>query len=347
MHDERTYTEQVAENTFIEHLKVPKVLGNWEYRYLVRASVLAPLLVRLDPDVIEVGSPYFMPKMVNAIVRKNALKAKVYGFWHADFPVTYVRRFLSGWPFGLARMGEAIAWRHARKHYNCMTGVLASSQLIIHRMEDHGVEQVHFVPLGVDQKNFHPERRDAQLVNDLKAGEPDRLVLFFPHRFCHEKGLSLLLAAYPLLCQQLAHAPALVLAGMGPDLAKVKQATHDYTHVHYLGFVDGEEQMATYYASADLGFALSAWETFGLSLVEALSAGLPLIAAHDGAAKEHIEKSDAGYILAQLTPESLCEKIVAFAHAQNKDEMKLRARQYAEQLSWDNCFDTQLSLYQS
>ncbi|UXX79557.1 glycosyltransferase [Reichenbachiella carrageenanivorans] len=347
MHDERTYTEQVGENTFVEHLKVPKVMGNWEYRYLIRASVLAPLLVKLDPDVIEVGSPYFMPKVVNAIVKKYTLKAKVFGFWHADFPVTYVRRFLGGWPFGLASKGESIAWRHARNHYNTMSGVLASSQLIIRRMQRHGMQRVHFVPLGVDQINFHPERRDPQLVSDLKAGESERLVLFFPHRFCHEKGLSLLLAAYPMICQQLAHAPALVLAGMGPDLMRVKQATQDYTHVHYLGFVDGVEQMATYYASADLGFALSAWETFGLSLVEALSAGLPLIAANDGAAKEHIEKSGAGYILENLTPEGLCDKIVTFAKDLNKDIMKLKARQYAAQLSWDNCFDTQLRLYQS
>ena len=106
MHDSKTYTEQIGENAYIEHLKVPKVMGNWEYRYLVKSKTIAPLLLQHDPDVIEVGSPYFMPKVIHKIVEKNKLKAKVFGFWHADFPVTYVKRFLSGLPFSLDQKGE-------------------------------------------------------------------------------------------------------------------------------------------------------------------------------------------------------------------------------------------------
>lgn len=346
MHDSRTYTEQVAENTFIEHLKVPKVAGNWEYRYLIRKARLESLLVKLNPDVIEVGSPYFMPKIVHSIVKKNRLKTKVFGFWHADFPVTYVRRFLTKLPLTLSNGGETLAWRHARKHYNQMDGVLASSQIIIDRMRRNQLENIHFVPLGVDKDAFRPDCCDKQLVQNLRGGEPDRLILFFPHRFCREKGLPLLLKTYPLLCEKLAHEPTLLLAGTGPDIHLVKNAISDHTHIHHLGFVNQVEDMAVYYASADLGFALSAWETFGLSLVESLSAGLPLIAANAGAAKEHIQKSGAGLILDELTPEELCNKIVAFANLENRQELKRKARLYAENLSWENCFERQLNIYQ-
>ncbi|MEP2024449.1 MAG: glycosyltransferase [Reichenbachiella sp.] len=347
MHDAKTYTEKIGDNIFIEHLKVPKVLGQWEYRYLVRQSVLEPLLLKLNPDVIEVGSPYFMPRIVNSIVKKHQLKSKVFGFWHADFPVTYVRRFLNKMPFNMAQKGESIAWRFARKHYNSMDGVIASSQIIIDRMKDNGMTNIQFVPLGVDKDAFHLSKRDEKMVAKLKVGEPDRLIMFFPHRFCREKGLRLLLVAYPLLCKRLSHEPTLLLAGTGPDLGLVKSAANTHTHIHYLGFVKEINDMAAYYASADLGFALSSWETFGLSLVESLSAGLPLIAANDGAAKEHIEKSEAGLVLDELTAEELCEKIVAFSELKNKSEWKEKARKYAENLSWKNCFDRQLSSYQN
>ena len=178
MHDKSTYTEQIGENAFIEHLKVSKVPGNWEYRYLLRSSPLEPLIVKHDPDVIEVGSPYVMPGIVNKIMSKNNLRAKVFGFWHADFPVTYVGRFLQNLPFNIQTGGEKAAWKYARKNYNRMTGVLVSSQTILDRMDKKGIQNLHFVPLGVNQSLFHPDKRNNQLVDKLRAGNPDRLIMF-------------------------------------------------------------------------------------------------------------------------------------------------------------------------
>ncbi|MCV9386824.1 glycosyltransferase [Reichenbachiella ulvae] len=347
MHDDRTYTEQIGPCAFIEHLEVPKVLGNWEYRYLLKASKIAPLIVKHNPDVIEVGSPYFMPGIVNSVVNKYALKAKVFGFWHADFPVTYVKRFLKGAPFSLSVKGEKVAWAYARKNYNRMAGVVASSQIIIDRMIKNGIKNTHFVPLGVNENLFNPNKRNVNLVSELKAGTDERLIMFFPHRFCKEKGLHILLKAYPILCEKLSVEPALILAGMGPDQDSVEQMAEQFEHVHFKGFIKSKEEMAEYYASADLGFALSAWETFGLSLVESLSAGLPLVAASDGAAKEHIDRSGAGIVLDQVNVEELVNAIIAFNNDSNRDGLKMKARDYAKELSWENCFDKQLAVYQS
>ncbi len=344
MHDSSTFTEQIGENAYIEHLEVSKVAGNWEYRYLLKSAPLAPIIKRHDPDIIEVGSPYFMPGIVNSIVKKNRLKAKVFGFWHADFPVTYVGRFLDGFPFNFRTLGERVAWRYARKNYNRMSGVLVSSQVIMDRMAANGLQNLHFAPLGVNQELFHPNKRNETLVKQLKAGNPDRMVMFFPHRFSKEKGLHLILEAYGELEKKMEVAPALVLVGIGPYENLVREAADKYQHVHFKGFVSSKEEMAEYYASADLGFALSAWETFGLSLVEALSSGLPLIAAGAGAAKEHIEKSGAGVVLPDLTVKDLVDAIISFDKL-DKSELNEKARGYASKLSWDQCFTNQLQVY--
>ncbi|MGL1887001.1 MAG: glycosyltransferase [Reichenbachiella sp.] len=347
MHDNKTYTEQIGPNAYIEHLEVPKVLGHWEYRYLAKGSKIEPLIIKHDPDAIEVGSPYLMPGIINTLVAKHNLKAKVFGFWHADFPVTYVKRFLSGLPFSLEKRGEDFAWRFACKHYNKMAGVLASSEIILERMKLKGIKNTHFVPLGVNEVLFNPDKKDDALIAELKAGESNRLVMFFPHRFCKEKGLNLLLEAYAILCDQLEFEPTLVLAGMGPDIGAVQDAANKYEHVQYKGFISSKEQMAAYYASSDLGFALSAWETFGLSLVEALSAGLPLIAAGDGAAKEHIDRSGAGFVLEELSAKCLAEIILEFSNIDDSFLLKEKARKYAENLNWKNCFNKQLEIYKS
>ena len=344
MHDKETFTEQIGENAFIEHLRVPKVMGNWEYRYLVKSGPIEPIILKHNPDVIEVGSPYFMPGIIHKIVRKNRLDSKVFGFWHADFPITYVGRFLTGSP--LQSMGEKVAWRKARKDYNRMDGVLVSSQTIMDRMQENGMHNLNFAPLGVNEELFHPDQRNDALREKLQAGDSNRLILFFPHRFSKEKGLHILLKAYEILTRIMDVAPALVLAGTGPYEHLVTEAVAKYDHVHFQGFIRSKEEMAEYYASSDLGFALSSWETFGLSLVEALSAGLPLISAGAGAAREHIEKSDAGFILEEVKPQSLADAVVTFS---KMEDLKLRekARAYASTLSWENCFDRQLDIYSS
>lgn len=344
MHDSHTYTEQIGENAYIEHLKVPKVYGNWEYRYLMRSGPLEPILKRIDPDVIEVGSPYFMPGIVQRIIRKNQLKARVFGFWHADFPVTYVRRFLESFGDIMANSGEKVAWAHARKQYNSMDGIIVSSQLIKGRMEENGLENVHFLPLGVNNELFHPKYRDALLINAMKKGNDKRLMLFFPHRFSKEKGLDVILEAYPLMCKKLEYEPVLVIAGMGPYEYLARKASQQFEFVHLHGFIGEKSEMAKFYASADLGFALSKWETFGLSLLESLSSGLPLIAANQGAALEHIRTSGAGVVLEAVTPEEVADAVVRFSQL-NVPELKKKARGYAENLTWQKCFENQLTIY--
>ncbi|MFY0606650.1 MAG: glycosyltransferase [Cyclobacteriaceae bacterium] len=346
MHDKETYTEQIGENAFIEHLKVPKVYGNWEYRYLVKRKPLAPILKRLNPDVIEIGSPYFMPRMVNKIIAVEGLKSKMMGFWHADFPVTYIKRILEGTGETIAHLGEKQAWSYARKHYNRMSGIMVSSRLIKQRMELEGLQNVNFLPLGVDSTFFHPSKRDEAFALELKQGNPERVLMFFPHRFSKEKGLDIIIKAYPLMCKELKLEPVLVIAGTGPYESLAREASEKYQHVHLRGFIECKEEMAKYYASSDIGFALSKWETFGLSLLESLSSGLPLVGANEGAAFEHISESSAGIVVDDTTPQLVADAVAEMSKLP-LDDLRLNARQYAAGLTWESCFENQLNLYQS
>ena len=344
MHDSKTYSEQIGKNATIEHIKVPKVPGNWEYRYLFKRTPLERVILKYDPDIIEVGSPYVLPSIVNAIVTKNNLQTKVMGFWHADFPVTYIGRFLKGRFFSLQKTGEQLAWKFARKHYNSMDGVMVASRAISERMADHGIKNLHFSPLGVNSRLFNPDKRDEKLIEKLRDGEPGRLILFFAHRFSKEKGLHTLLEAYDLLVQTMNAEPALILAGTGPYENLVRKAASTYKHVHFAGYIHDKEEMARYYASADIGFALSEWETFGLSLVEALSCGLPLISSGQGAAPEHVIESGAGIILKEVTPAHIADAIGTFSKT-DRSGWKLLARRYAESMLWNKSFDNQADIY--
>lgn len=345
MPDSKTFTEKKSDSLVIEHVEAFRFPGKWEYRFLWKPSQIEPVLAKYKPQVIEVGSPYLLPTMVRRAAKKIVPEAVLLSFWHADFPITYVQRPVTN-KFGkaLGNLSKNVAFWYARQEFKRFDGIQVSCNEVLRRLDRHKLPTSHWIPLGCDIQMFSPSKRDESLVQKLKDGNPDRLTIFFPHRFCEEKGIELLLGAYPILCEKLGCEPALVFAGTGPYLPQVQEAVEKYPHIQYAGFISSIDEMARHYASVDLGLALSGWETFGLSILESMACGNAQIGASTGAAAEHIRESGAGVVLKERTPQALADAIVELYHS-DMAAMKQKARAYAEKFSWADCFKRQLELY--
>ena len=345
MPDSKTFTEKKSDSLVIEHVEAFRFPGKWEYRFLWKPSQIEPVLAKYKPQVIEVGSPYLLPTMVRRAAKKIVPEAVLLSFWHADFPITYVQRPVTN-KFGkaLGNLSKNVAFWYARQEFKRFDGIQVSCNEVLRRLDRHKLPTSHWIPLGCDIQMFSPSKRDESLVQKLKDGNPDRLTIFFPHRFCEEKGIELLLGAYPILCEKLGCEPALVFAGTGPYLPQVQEAVEKYPHIQYAGFISSIDEMARHYASVDLGLALSGWETFGLSILESMACGNAQIGASTGAAAEHIRESGAGVVLKERTPQALADAIVELYHS-DMAAMKQKARTYAEKFSWADCFKRQLELY--
>lgn len=348
MPDEHARTEQIGPHAFIEHVRAFKFPGNWEYRLAPPVSALRDIIRKHRPDVIEIGSPYLLPGRVQAALREISPRPKLVGFWHADFPVTYIGRYFSRFGAGTGRAAEALAWSVARRCYNRMDAVLVPGAGIRDRMQARGIRNLHHVPLGVDTRIFTPERRDPARAEELRAGLPERLTIFFGHRFAEEKGLRTVLAAYPEIRRRLGHDPAIVFAGTGPDLDRVQTAVAQNEHLRTIGFVRSPEEMAAWYASCDMGLALSGWETFGLSIAEALACGQILVGADQGAAREHVEHSGAGITVPVADPRALAAAVeTLWRKRADWPEMSRKAVEYARGLTWERCFEKELEIYRT
>ncbi len=347
MPDDHRRSEVLEESCIIEHVPGVKFPGNWEYRFILDWKALREVITKHRPDVIEIGSPYIMPWMIGKALAGLPFKPHVCGFWHADFPVTYVGRFFLKFGKPIGALAESLAWWYARLHYNKMDSTFVASRFILDRMQTRGIRNLRFVPLGVDTDTFQPLRRDESLVAELKAGLPERLTLFFGHRFCEEKGLRTLLLAYPDICRRLGHDPALVFAGTGPDLPLVKRAAEDYPHIRYVGFIREPLEMAKWYASCDFGLMLSGWETFGLSILESMASGQLVIGADQGAAREHIEVSGAGLTSRVGDGRSLADSIEKLYRTDDREARRRMGCNYAGRLTWEACFRKELELYRA
>ena len=332
------------------------------YRSFLRLFKTIRLLQNYKPQILEIGSPYIAPwlfRIASFFVQK---KPTVVGFWHANFPETYVKRYLIKYP-KLSRFCEQITWLYAKITYNSMSRIFVSSKIVQKKLVMNSLKNSCFLPLGVDTQTFSPlknltikNKQKTKLLNSIKSNvsQPKlslaelkkRKIIFFPHRLSREKGLPLLLKAYEHIYKQQKNTPLLIFSGVGPLLETVIQATNFYNTVFHLDYIDHAQKMASWYQISDLTVALSAWETFGLSIVEAMACGIPVIGVNQGAALEHLKNSKAGVIVPQNNSTRLAQAIQQILSLRSRKAYTQKARSYAENLSWKTCFTQQINEYQ-
>lgn len=312
------------------------------YRFIVDVPGLRRVLRDFDPDLIEIGSPYILPHVVRAA--SAGMRAILTGFWHADYPRAYVERPLNDVMAGLGGPGRDLAWWYASKTYGRYAAVFAAADCVVDGLVEHGIEKVYQTPLGVDTARFAPSKRDEALRRTVGA-DAGRPLFFFPHRLIEEKGLSNVLGAWDRVYE--AHRPVLVFAGDGPRRPLLDAFRETRPDIHYLGYVDGAEKMAAWYASADVIFALSAFETFGLSAAEAMASGCALIAADEGAAAELVQKSGGGVTVPYNDPDALASATNQLLAGGRREAMGRAASAFARQhFNWTTAFDRMVGFYE-
>src|SRR5206468_4862988 len=194
------------------------------------------------------------------------------------------------------------------------------------RLAEAGVERVSVHPLGVDLDLFHPARGDrAALLKRLDFPTDSRL-LVFAGRPAREKNIDAMVAAVELLGDPY----RLVLIGAGKD---VKFSSR----VACIDFERQPEKLASVIASCDAFLHANENEIFGLVVLEAMAAGLPVIGPNKGGVGELIDSS-VGQHADSSDPKRLAGAIEAL-FARDVAQIAQAARKRAEtRHSWDNTF---------
>ena len=180
-------------------------------------------------------------------------------------------------------------------------------------------EHTYTVYNGVDLDRFcHPGGQPLYEVLGLQQGTP---LVFTASRANAYKGIPTLLEAAAQLERNSPQVAHVVYAGDGPDLPAFRQRAAELglTRFHFLG---KRTDVPTLLASASVAAVPSLWaEAFGLSVVEAMAAGVPLVASAIGGIPELVEDGVTGLLVPPGDPAAL-----AAAIRQLLDDSALRAR---------------------
>lgn len=147
---------------------------------------------------------------------------------------------------------------------------------------------VHIVPTGIDVDRFYIENLNEneleQLKKDLKLLKNEKIITYVG-RLAEEKSIDILIESQQILSKK--YNCKLLIVGDGPDLKRFKLLAKKLgieDKVIFTGAVPWEE-VPKYYGISDIFATASTTETQGLTVIEAMASGLPVICATDEAFK--------------------------------------------------------------
>jgi glycosyltransferase involved in cell wall biosynthesis len=147
-------------------------------------------------------------------------------------------------------------------------------------------EKIATIPCGVSVSRFSPSKCESKTI-------------IFVGRLHERKGIDKLLESFSKVVSKEPEA-VLKIVGSGEFEARLKAMAKRLNlgkkNVQFLGFVP-EKKLIEVYSKSSIFVLPSYYEGFGIVLIEAMSAGLPLVSVRTGGATEVIEEGKNGYLV--------------------------------------------------
>lgn len=290
----------------------------------VRIGLPGPFMLRnrwlkKRPDVIYVATESPLGK--SALKAANALGIPVASGFHTNFH-QYMQQYGVG---GL----RPIAMAYLKRFHQRANCTLTPSQEVVDQLLSDGLPNVYRLGRGVDSALFHPEKR-CEVLRASWGARPNVSVALVVGRVAAEKNFDLVMEAFAQMRQAVPDVQCVVV-GDGPLREKLAEK---YRWVHFAGVRRGEE-LARYYASADVLLFPSETETFGNVMLEGMASGLATVSYDYACAAQQVRSGENGFTAPKGDVAGFLKHAVAALALRPDHALRRAARETAQVLSWD------------
>ena len=161
-------------------------------------------------------------------------------------------------------------------------------------------KNIHIVPTGIETYRYYRENFNQKDINKLRKflniKKKDFIVLTVS-RLAQEKSVDKLIINHKKIIAKYPNIKLLIV-GDGPDIDKLKQLSIKYNlknNVIFTGKI-AHSDIPLYYQLGDVFVTASKTETQGLTVVEAMSASIPVIAINDESFKNAVIDDLSGFL---------------------------------------------------
>ena len=207
-------------------------------------------------------------------------------------------------------------------------------------------EKIHVVPGAVDTSRFHPAERASARAS---LGWPQReRIIFCLRRLVERMGLEALVAAFALAATRYPDA-RLYIGGKGPLQGALEAQIRSLglgERIRMLGFVR-ESLLVAHYQAANLSIVPSqALEGFGLTTLESLACGVPVLVTPVGGLTEVLRPLAPACILSGSYPGQIAEGLDAYLSGGLPLPGPAQCVAYVkERFVWERVSDKVLTIY--
>ena len=184
---------------------------------------------------------------------------------------------------------------------NSANDVIVPTEKVKNLLESYGVYQdIHIIPTGIQLEKYQKENYSPYQIDHLKKElgiQPYEKVILFIGRIAKEKNIAELmyfLKEYLLEREYI----KFVLIGDGPELNNLKELSKELALEMKILFL-GEKPwdlIGHYYQLGDIFVSASQSETQGITYVEALTSGLPVVAKRDPCLNDVVIEGKNGFL---------------------------------------------------
>jgi glycosyltransferase involved in cell wall biosynthesis len=248
-------------------------------------------------------------------------------------------------PPALLRDGTAQNWQRKRTIFEqSRLYVAAGSEWLMGKIRASMLSYVdaRVIYPGIDLEIFRPGDR-LQARAELGLPQDARILLFVAHRARRNP-----LKHYALLEQMIARvrervAGEVILVIVGDP---VSDTLHIENGVWIAPPVKTPLQIASYYRAADIYVHAAHVETFGLTMVEAMASGIPVVATRTAAIPEVVNDGETGFLATPRDVEDMTSRVVELLkNPEQRHAMGLRALQASKRFDVNRTVEAYLDWY--
>ncbi|MCL5959967.1 MAG: glycosyltransferase family 4 protein [Chloroflexi bacterium] len=279
-----------------------------------------------------------IPTLPRNLAKVTAHILHGHSFYYTTADLTALAAYLRRIPFVLSPYYYSPHTAKWRLYHNTMGRIVMKADVVlcISEFEKELIERSGFrvkrfeiVPPWIDVAEF--ERPSPSFYAKFGIDSTQTPVLLFVGRIAPEKGLDILLRAF---AATLARDPEPVLVLVGPDggqRATIEQLAAELKcnqNLIFAGQVSRTELIAAYQQATMFVFP-TLYEAFGIVLIEAMAAGLPVIAANAAAVPFVVSHGETGILFPKQDSAALSRSITELLRdASQRRKLSETARQH-------------------